>query len=230
MPPTFRCPYTQGVTEEPGYYGDGDDGVHRPRSRRWIYGAVTAGVVVVATVATLLVSGRFLPGRDEPEASATSGSPASGDSAQSAGCAVLGDFPDSADVCAREAADAKRRPRLDGAPLTEAYAAADKIRPVLTLFSACSPVDSEACMRGPVSRAPNEDDIDTVVSQLTKAGFTAVARVARGSDPAPHGSLLFAVEVGVQSCVIGYMREVPFGYGSSLAMTGRLPDGHCLDV
>lgn len=65
---------------------------------------------------------------------------------------------------------------------------------------------------------------DQVGAALVAAGFPdTVVRPARLTDPAPVGSLLFAVGIG-PACVLGY--DMPGG--GSQWVVGRLPDDHCL--
>jgi hypothetical protein len=72
------------------------------------------------------------------------------------------------------------------------------------------------------------EDVQQVRQALLAAGFTDVTvRLATAQDPAPVGTLLYAVRAG-NACVIGndLDRSAPRGLG--LSVVGRLPDGSCL--
>ncbi len=58
---------------------------------------------------------------------------------------------------------------------------------------------------------------------LASAGFTdAIVRIARSTDAAPVGSLLYAVPV-IEACLVGYVTQQ-----SNVELVGRLPGGACL--
>jgi hypothetical protein len=63
---------------------------------------------------------------------------------------------------------------------------------------------------------------------LEQAGFVnSTVRIARADDPAPRGSLLYAVPLGNDSCIVGHILELPGGSGGGI-IGGVLPDGMCL--
>lgn len=66
------------------------------------------------------------------------------------------------------------------------------------------------------------------ISESQRAvGEAAFARIATTEDPAPHGSLLYAIQVDDRTCVIGYLNRVPLGL-SGHDVVGPLPGGGCL--
>jgi hypothetical protein len=69
-------------------------------------------------------------------------------------------------------------------------------------------------------------EVDLIVSVLRQAGFgSAVVRLAGDQDPAPAGTVIYAIEAG-PGCVVGHQRGV--GARGSWQVVGRLPDGGCL--
>jgi hypothetical protein len=69
-------------------------------------------------------------------------------------------------------------------------------------------------------------------ASLARVGFPdAVVRIARPDDPAPAGSLLYAVRVE-SACVVGHIEGIPRGYPSPDGrqdVLGLLPGGRCVD-
>lgn len=67
-------------------------------------------------------------------------------------------------------------------------------------------------------------DAVALARALRDAGFpNATVRMARPGDPAPVGSVLYAVPVG-SACILGYDQ----GGGGSVNVVGRLLGGRCL--
>jgi hypothetical protein len=65
--------------------------------------------------------------------------------------------------------------------------------------------------------------VGEVRDTLTAAGFTDVTvRIARNTDPAPAGSVLYAVPV-IEACLVGSVAQQ-----STVQLVGRLPGGACL--
>jgi hypothetical protein len=78
----------------------------------------------------------------------------------------------------------------------------------------------------PAFLAPGTVQPEALRAALLAAGLPdSAARPARRLDPAPAGSLLYAVDVG-PACVLGY----DLSGGGDRWVVGRLPDGHCLSV
>ena len=74
--------------------------------------------------------------------------------------------------------------------------------------------------------SPGEAPADALRAALAGAGYTgSVVRVARPDDPAPAGSVLFAVPIGA-GCVVGHT-DAGRGTATS-ALVGQLPGGTCL--
>jgi hypothetical protein len=72
---------------------------------------------------------------------------------------------------------------------------------------------------------PGPGEVDLVRRSLEQAGFHgATVRLAAGDDPAPPGSIVYAVDTG-GGCVIGYLAD---DGGGAARPVGRLPGGRCL--
>jgi hypothetical protein len=126
------------------------------------------------------------------------------------------------DYCPRYIDDLVRRRQLDPAQQVRVQAAADRVRLVLPAGlvgrPVCEPTSGGACL---LSRsAPT---VNAVRDALVAAGFSAVVRQARSGDPAPIGSVLFAV-TAAPGCVVGF-HDGPSPQSNAV---GLLPDGHCL--
>jgi hypothetical protein len=68
--------------------------------------------------------------------------------------------------------------------------------------------------------------VAAVHRSLDEAGFAgATVRIAGVDDPAPRGTILYAVPLD-DACLIGYRATLRGGGGYTLA--GRLPQGTCL--
>jgi len=72
-------------------------------------------------------------------------------------------------------------------------------------------------------------EIEDVQQGLSAAGFAdATVRVATAADPAPAGSVIYAVRVG-DACLIGYETGLVPDWSSS-SVLGLRSDGRCLDA
>lgn len=60
---------------------------------------------------------------------------------------------------------------------------------------------------------------------LWAAIVAASTLIATTEDPAPHGSLLYAIQVDDRTCVIGYLNRVPLGMSGP--STSRKSSGRC---
>lgn len=172
-----------------------------------------AAVVGLIAVAVLAAGGSAAP---EP------GDAAAPTSANTAICAFTGSDPSAGEHCGRLVADLNRR-----APLTErrragVREAVTEVERAVQLVGVCAVPGSDACGRSAATPYPVE-----LVDAVAREGYRATARFARPDDPAPTGSVLYAVEVDRDVCLVGYVRLMPrHQAGSSVA--GRLPDGRCL--
>ncbi len=72
-------------------------------------------------------------------------------------------------------------------------------------------------------------ELEDVRQGLSMAGFAdATVRVATAADPAPAGSVIYAVRVG-DACLIGYETGLVPDWSSS-SVLGLRHDGRCLDA
>jgi hypothetical protein len=154
-------------------------------------------------------------------------------------CAVLGDDRAAAlDLCRREVADAARRTALTAADRHRGESLARRVQAVLTRPVAppgytCEPAAPAATFPPPcrwdpdLADPPGLGDVAWARQALRAAGYAgAVVRMATADDPAPVGSLLYAVPVD-NLCIIGYGAQRSDLAGSPVAK-GQLPDGSCL--
>jgi hypothetical protein len=129
--------------------------------------------------------------------------------------------------CERAAAEVARRPPLDETGRAQGKDAMNTVHRALTVRSACA--SSAACATSSTRHAPTAADVDASQRGLRDAGFgDVVVRIARPHDPAPTGSLLYAVAVGAGTCVVGHVADLPGGSGTGF-VAGALPDGTCID-
>jgi hypothetical protein len=113
---------------------------------------------------------------------------------------------DADDYCGRAVLDWSRRKELTDADRLPAGGLVDQVR---------------TAVAGPTSGYAED-----IRRALSTAGFPgAIVRPARANDPAPDGSIVYAVDAGA-ACVIGYRDARGFGGGPNLV--GTLPDGTCL--
>ncbi|MBB5959834.1 hypothetical protein FHS29_006455 [Saccharothrix tamanrassetensis] len=186
----------------------------RPVRARWHLVAVVAGLVALGLVATILLTG-------PPDGSGTAGGHL---------CSIWGTQAEvSRDFCDRVSADAGRRGRITEAQRADAEAAFTRIEHVPMLLGSCFTERGMPCAREHERRPPTQADVDRLSQDTAREGFSrSSARIADDDDPAPEGSLLYAIQVDDQTCVIGYLRQVPSGL-SGHDVVGTLPHGGCLD-
>jgi hypothetical protein len=206
-------------------------------------------VALVFTVILLLLGGVWLvlgnvaamPGL--PDAA---GAPAHRASPSDRGViiACVGIGPDAEGYCERYARDILRRGQLTDRQRALGEAAREAIWGAIA--SAAGPGPGPRCIllaptvpptgRGPYVPPPCHapprqfvpGDVDRLRQALAAAGFPdPIVRMARGDDPAPSGSILYAVPVGV-ACLVGSQSGGLEGNGTGPNVVGRLPDGSCL--
>jgi hypothetical protein len=125
--------------------------------------------------------------------------------------------------CRRAASDHEQRSSAPSAkPLLRA-SAHDVLAAVLTSLQCPDP--QRPCSTA--LHAPTMADVDAVRRGLRTAGYaTVTVRLATDADPAPSGSLLYAVATG-GTCIVGHLEQTPGG-ASRQDVTGPLPTGACL--
>ena len=148
-------------------------------------------------------------------------------------------------ACQREAVDQGRRVQLSQAQLSQLRSITRQVDAAVdTAVRGCVEAAVDRCVAVPaqtrVVRDPSVSggalvaEIPPVVSAprtlapiraaLHRAGFrTPLVRLARPEDPAPPGSVVYAVSAG-QACVIGYQGR----QRATARAVGRLPSGSCL--
>ncbi|MEU4446797.1 hypothetical protein AB0K14_26120 [Actinosynnema sp. NPDC050801] len=127
--------------------------------------------------------------------------------------------------CTRIAEDITRRAALDEAGRRRAEELATVVQRTASLLGSCPVVEAKCAT--PAPRPPNADDVDALTRALTAQGLTTTARIAAADDPAPTGSLLYAVDVEAGACVVGHLTAIPGG-GAGHYVAGHLPEGGCL--
>jgi hypothetical protein len=127
--------------------------------------------------------------------------------------------------CSRIAEDVTRRAALDEAGRRRAEEVATDVQRTAALLGGCPVVEAKCAT--PAPRPPNADDVAALTRELTAKGLTTTARIAAADDPAPTGSLLYAVDVEPGACVVGHLTAIPGGGGGHY-LAGRLPEGGCL--
>jgi len=132
------------------------------------------------------------------------------------------------DHCERVAANIARRTPLSPEQRAVAERAYNAVQRAVSHDTRCSPPSADACL-APTKQAPKSADVDHRRESLEKAGFAdSAVRIARADDPAPQGSLLYAVPVANGACVVGYIKALPGGGGGGF-LGGLLHNGRCLD-
>ncbi|MBU2664828.1 hypothetical protein KOI35_15100 [Actinoplanes bogorensis] len=185
------------------------------------------GVAVLAAVC-LTAGALWLTQPGTPSAAAPApGQAATGQAAQAAPAqpvtkrsgSVCGD-----DLCSRTAADSARRTSLTTSP-ADFDAETHRIAGAVTA-ALCPPAAVSTCGTAQASPAT---DIALVRATITGQGFpAATVRFARPRDPAPDGSVVYAVPLTGGACFVAYAVR---GIGSSTPpAVGKLPDGRCLDA
>ncbi|MEN3361368.1 MAG: hypothetical protein V7637_5350 [Mycobacteriales bacterium] len=147
--------------------------------------------------------------------------------------------------CRRQALDYGRRPPLTPAQLSQATPLARRVDTAVdAAVRTCLDAAVDSCVAVPartrlvltpsarggmvesltpaVMSAPRA--LPPIRAALRRAGLDgAVVRLSRAEDPAPPGSIVYAVSVG-QMCVVGYQAQRQAG----ARVLGRLPSGGCL--
>lgn len=187
----------------------------RPRKR-----AVLAVAGTVAAVAAVLLTVPLLAGGGGSLPSFLGASP------EAEGYTCIATGPDAAGTCERQAEDFTRRRPITAAQRAQAEATGRAVeKALLAVPYPDEPGNCDATACTMTSRPANETDVAAVRAALTKAGFpTATVRLARPTDPAAPGSILYAVPAG-PACILGY--QTPDGAGSH-TVVGPLPPNACL--
>lgn len=140
-------------------------------------------------------------------------------------CTVAGPSSDPG-YCTRAAEHSLRRRVLTP---EQAKAAEARYPSVQRAMSSRPCISTRTFTCAPDRRLPQASDAAARLRALNEAGFVnSTVRIARSDDPAPAGSLLYAVPVTDESCLVGYVLEVPGGGGGS-TIGGVLPNGRCVD-
>jgi hypothetical protein len=218
----------------------GDGGVQGPAGRLRGAGWFAPIVLLVLVVGTL-VTGNWLVGRmmSEPGGGQRAASRSAGDGQPKADaglpgsvrgfvCAYVGDPEEDDNHCARAAQDFVRRAEMTPAQQTEARAAAEAVDRAMPAEwpSACR-ADAAACAGWGPDAPRGSTDLEVFRAAFRRIGLRGAAvRLATGDDPAPRGTVLYAVPVG-EVCVVGWVRGV--GGAGGHGIEGRLPSGRCLD-
>lgn len=152
----------------------------------------------------------------------------SSQSAQSSDSGCIGwDTPESDEQCIRAAEDRAKRQPISGTQHTEAAAIENDLDRVIKRHGRCMTAQGEPCASNITPRPPTEADVAAIVQKLGEAGISSTTvRLARSDDPAPPGSLFYAIELPSRGCVIGHLESVPGGDGMR-AVVGQLPSGRC---
>jgi hypothetical protein len=205
--------------------GDGSGRVKRsPRRRRWLT-AVSVFLLVTATVAgsTSAVEAAD-SGRHELVSSQTVDLSVVG-----VGCVYVGQVQEAREYCGRVAEEQVKRRPLTGQQRSAAEQGAAAVGAAVLRAGWCEPLPAPACAAQTdrtLSRTPSAQDVEAVRRGLTGAGFTdVVVRLARADDPAPLGSIFYAVTVG-PACVLGHVDGLRGG-GSRWVAGPLTADGRC---
>jgi hypothetical protein len=141
--------------------------------------------------------------------------------------------PVDAGYCERLVRDLSRRPHLTERQSAQLAVRAEEVQKAVDQLGRCvepvAPPYRSECVAGgvePRHDQPTDDDADLLARALVEAGFDgAVARIAGRADPAPVGTILYAVPVG-DGCVLGHLDSLRGG--GTQQTVGRLPGGRCL--
>lgn len=188
---------------------------------------VLAAVAVIAVGVTIAVlSGRSDTGSASTVVSTSTSAP------RYYACISVNNYGD--DSCLRQAKDFAKRTPLSADQRTQGEAAAREVERAVGAASLHEHETNVTCPTGggpcsiPMPTAARPGDVDLVRTALDQAGMTgAVVRIAGTDDPAPRGSLMYAVPAG-PACVLGYTLGLRGGGSHSVA--GRLSDGTCLSA
>jgi hypothetical protein len=130
------------------------------------------------------------------------------------------------DYCSRLATGLSRRAALDDEQRRTAEPAKTAIEQLVAGSGQDSCRDPSVSCLAATEHADAPPAVDDVQQRLIAAGWPrAVVRIARSDDPAPRGSLIFAVPAG-PVCVLGHLRS-RWLVDSSMVV-GTLADGSCL--
>lgn len=130
-----------------------------------------------------------------------------------------------AGYCERLVEDHSRRAAVTDQTRADLSAAARHVDELVHPEPVCRAVQTTP--GGPARRVcdRNLPDPAVLLARLDGAGFTgAIVRPARDGDPAPRGSLFYAVPVR-GACIIGAVTGLPERVSSQI--TGPLPTGSC---
>jgi hypothetical protein len=130
------------------------------------------------------------------------------------------------ELCHRTATDRSRRAAITNpGPIGYDGTAAAMLGTISRAVLCPPPALPNSCARQP-GRAATDADVVSARDALVTAGLPgSIVRIARAADPAPAGSLVFALLMG-DGCVVGYLDP---GTGRSWhEVGGLLPNGRCL--
>lgn len=137
--------------------------------------------------------------------------------------------PRDSGYCERVAENVLRRRMPPPDQRAAAEQAHQDVRRAISIGSSCLPTTTVPCTRSSAKHPPTSTEAEATRQSLIREGFpNSAVRIARSDDPAPAGSLLYAVQVGTDTCIVGHLIELPGGGGGGF-IGGVLPDGRCLD-
>jgi hypothetical protein len=85
------------------------------------------------------------------------------------------------------------------------------------------------CRSAPPTRRPSSDDVTSAYKALSQLGHPATAvRIARITDPASPGALIYAARLASDLCAVGSVNTLPYDR-ANVDLVGPYPDGTCLD-
>lgn len=115
-------------------------------------------------------------------------------------------------------------------PAPDTIVAGNYVESVVGKGRWCLKPRDRSCNRVPLRHRVTADDLRSADQALTKEGYpNRVIRLARRDDPAPQGSLLYAVQVG-NACIVGHTEYVPMtGQSFSHEIFGQFLNGECLN-
>lgn len=137
--------------------------------------------------------------------------------------------PHDSGYCERVANNVLRRRTPPPDQRAAAERAHQDVRRAISSSTNCPPPATAPCTRPTTKHPPTGIEAETTRQSLAREGFpNSAVRIALSDDPAPAGSLLYAVRVGADTCIVGHVMELPGGGGGGF-IGGLLPDGRCLD-
>lgn len=138
--------------------------------------------------------------------------------------------PNTDEQCRRSAEDQARRHSVTDDHRVAADLIADDLDQVLMRLGRCMTPEGAPCGGVTAVRPVGEPDVPLLRQSLDEAGIPVeTARLAHAGDPAPPGSLFYAVPLAGGGCVVGFVTSVPGG-GGQRAVVGSLPDGRCSEA